>query len=76
MRSSPASEVTQPVDVLAPDAYKWALILVQAEPTYLRLRTLAGPYTFTVPASGKDQKNTNPMPPEPPTVNRLIINEE
>ena len=49
LRSSIAMEVTQPVDKLAPDAYKWALILVQTEPSYQRIRRLAGPFNFTVP---------------------------
>ncbi|HHY56108.1 MAG TPA: serine/threonine protein kinase [Chloroflexi bacterium] len=65
LRSSPASEVTQPVDVLAPDAYKWALILVQTEPGYRRLRTLAGPYTFTVPSSGGEPKPPPKSSPPP-----------
>jgi len=47
-RSSAASEISQPVNTLPPDAYKWALLLVQTEPSYRRIRTLAGPYTFAV----------------------------
>ena len=49
LRSSTATEVTQPVDKLVPDTYKWALILVQTEPGYQRIRRLAGPFNFTVP---------------------------
>jgi serine/threonine protein phosphatase PrpC len=56
LHSSIATETMQPVNTLAPDAYKWALVLVQAEPAYRRLRTLAGPFTFTVPG----EKPVNP----------------
>ena len=49
IRSSTASETWQPVASLAPDGYKWALLLVQAEPSYSRLRRLAGPFNFNVP---------------------------
>ncbi len=49
LHSSIATETMQPVNTLSPDAYKWALVLVQTEPSYRRLRTLAGPFNFTVP---------------------------
>jgi serine/threonine protein kinase len=49
IRSSTASETSQPVADLAPDGYKWALLLVQTEPSYSRLRRLAGPFNFNVP---------------------------
>jgi hypothetical protein len=48
--SSPATEVTQPLNALAPDTYRWALLLVQPAPRYERIRTLAGPFTLTVPS--------------------------
>jgi tRNA A-37 threonylcarbamoyl transferase component Bud32 len=57
-RSSPASEISQPVNTLPPDAYKWALILVQVEPSYQRLRTLAGVYEFTVPEQYRESDNS------------------
>ena len=51
VRSSPSTEILLPVGDLAPDAYRWALYLVQPEP-YRRIRPLAGPFTFTVPSGG------------------------
>ncbi|MBE2237801.1 MAG: protein phosphatase 2C domain-containing protein [Caldilineaceae bacterium] len=51
VRSSPLTEVLLQVGNLAPDAYRWALYLVQPEP-YRRIRPLAGPFAFTVPSGG------------------------
>jgi len=62
-RSFTGSEISQPVNSLAPDTYRWALILVQVEPSYKRLRTLAGPFVFTVPGSGGGGGSVDP--PEP-----------
>src|SRR5690606_36971583 len=66
LRSSTASQVTQPIQALAPDAYKWALILVQSEPSYVRLRTLAGPFNFTVPGEWNPQIKRPTEPPPTP----------
>jgi len=66
LRSSTSSQVTQPIQTLAPDAYKWALILVQSEPSYVRLRTLAGPFNLTVPGDWNPQIKRPTEPPPTP----------
>lgn len=66
LRSATASQVTQPIQTLAPDAYRWALILVQSEPSYVRLRTLAGPFNFTVPGEWNPQIKRPTEPPPTP----------
>ncbi len=54
-----------PADKAAPGTYGWALYLVSPQP-YAKLRLLAGPFTFSIPGSGGEQKPEN-QPPSPDT---------
>jgi len=64
VRSSRETSIVIPADKKAAGTYKWALYLVTPDP-YVRIRPLAGPFTFSIPGAG-DGSGPGPYPPPRP----------